>query len=446
MLFKKKNISSLHVPHNKNTASCAPLQISAPKEVVIPMNMQSGHDAEPVVAVGDHVYLGQLIAREEGRNSSPIHASVSGTVKEIAPIKLAGGKNVVAITIENDGKMEADPEMKAPTVTNLDEFLDAVRASGVLGLGGAAFPVWAKLDAVRRNEIETILVNGAECEPYITSDHRMMVDYSDLVAKGVKLMQEHMNVPKIVIAIENNKQDAIDKLGEIFKNDPGVEIYPLETVYPQGAKQVLLYNVTGKVVKGGQRMAALGVLIINVSSVAKLAQYIETGMPLVDRIVTVDGTAVKEPKNLLVPIGTPVSHLLSEVEMKSEPGKILIGGPMLGHAITELDDPVIKATNAILAFEEKDSVELEPTACIRCGRCMANCPVGLNIVGVARAMNIKDEDARAERLTQLGLKQCIECACCSYVCPAQRPVLSKNLEAKRFLKAYNAAKKEEGGK
>lgn len=193
-------------------------------------------------------------------------------------------------------------------------------------------------------------------------------------------------------------------------------------------------------------MAALGVLIINVSSVAKLAQYIETGMPLVDRIVTVDGTAVKEPKNLLVPIGTPVSHLLSEVEMKSEPGKILIGGPMLGHAITELDDPVIKATNAILAFEEKDSVELEPTACIRCGRCMANCPVGLNIVAVGRAMNIQDEDARAERLTQLGLKQCIECACCSYVCPAQRPVLSKNLEAKRFLRAYNAAKKEEGGK
>ena len=446
MLFKKKNISSLHVPHNKNTASCAPLQISAPKEVVIPMNMQSGHDAEPVVTVGDHVYVGQLIAREEGRNSSPTHASVSGTVKEIAPIKLAGGKEVVAITIENDGKMEVDPEMKAPTVTNLDEFLDAVRASGVVGLGGAAFPVWAKLDAVRRNEIETILVNGAECEPYITSDHRMMVDYSDLVAKGVKLMQEHMNVPKIVIAIENNKQDAIDKLGEIFKNDPGVEIYPLETVYPQGAKQVLLYNVTGKVVKGGQRMAALGVLIINVSSVAKLAQYIETGMPLVDRIVTVDGTAVKEPKNLLVPIGTPVSHLLSEVEMKSEPGKILIGGPMLGHAITELDDPVIKATNAILAFEEKDSVELEPTDCIRCGRCMANCPVGLNIVGIARAMNKKDEDERAAALTKLGLKQCIECACCSYVCPAQRPVLSKNLEAKRFLRAYNAAKKEEGGK
>ena len=303
MLFKK-NISSLHVPHNKNTEACAPVQVSAPKEVVIPMNMQSGHDAEPIVNVGDHVYVGQLIAREEGRNSSPVHASVSGTVTNIAPIKLAGGKEVVAITIENDGKMEADPEMKAPTVTNLDEFLDAVRASGVVGLGGAAFPVWAKLDAVRRNEIETILVNGAECEPYITSDHRMMLDYSDMVAKGVKLMQEHMNVPKIVIAIENNKQDAIDKLGEIFKNDPGVEIYPLETVYPQGAKQVLLYNVTGKVVKGGQRMAALGVLIINVSSVAKLAEYIETGMPLVDRIVTVDGTAVKEPKNLLVPIGT----------------------------------------------------------------------------------------------------------------------------------------------
>lgn len=410
------------------------------------MNMQSGHDAEPVVSVGDHVYVGQLVAREEGRASSPVHASVSGTVTEIAPIQTADGSDtVMAIRIENDGTMERDPNMKAPTVTNLDEFLDAVRASGVVGLGGAAFPVWAKLEAVRRNEIETILINGAECEPYITSDHRMMLDHSDLVIKGAKMMQKFMNVPKIVIAIENNKQDAIDKLSEMTKDEPGIEIYPLETVYPQGAKQVLLYNVTGKVVKGGQRMAALGVLIINVSSVATLANYIETGMPLVERIITVDGSAVKEPKNLVAPIGTPISHLLNNVEMNSEPGKVLIGGPMLGHAITELNYPVIKATNAILALDEKDSVELEPSPCIHCGRCMENCPVGLNVVGIERAMAKKDEDERAAALTKLGLKQCIECACCSYVCPAHRPVLAGNLKAKRFLRQYNAAKKE-GGK
>ena len=444
MIFKK-NISSLHVPHNKNTAGSVPVPVSAPREVVLPMNMQSGHEAVPVVNVGDHVYLGQLIAKEEGRASSPVHASVSGTVTEIAPIRLAGDREVLAIRIENDGKMERHPDMKAPVVTNLDEFLEAVRNSGVVGLGGAAFPVWAKLDAVRNNEIETILVNGAECEPYITSDHRMMLDRSDLVVRGVNLMKEHMKVPRVVIAIENNKQDAIDKMKELFRDDPAVEIYPLETVYPQGAKQVLLYNVTGQVVKGGQRMASLGVLIINVSSVAKLAEYIETGMPLVDRIVTVDGSAVKEPKNLIVPIGTPIRHLLNEVEMKAEPGKILIGGPMLGHAITELDSPVIKATNAILAFEEKDSIDLEASSCIRCGRCMANCPVGLNVVGIERAMAKKDEDERAAALTKLGLKQCIECACCSYVCPAHRPILARNLEGKEFLKKYNAAKKE-GGK
>lgn len=444
MIFKK-NISSLHVPHNKNTAGSVPVPVSAPREVVLPMNMQSGHEAVPVVNVGDHVYLGQLIAKEEGRASSPVHASVSGTVTEIAPIRLAGDREVLAIRIENDGKMERHPDMKAPVVTNLDEFLEAVRNSGVVGLGGAAFPVWAKLDAVRNNEIETILVNGAECEPYITSDHRMMLDRSDLVVRGVNLMKEHMKVPRVVIAIENNKQDAIDKMKELFRDDPAVEIYPLETVYPQGAKQVLLYNVTGKVVKGGQRMASLGVLIINVSSVAKLAEYIETGMPLVDRIVTVDGSAVKEPKNLIVPIGTPIRHLLNEVEMKAEPGKILIGGPMLGHAITELDSPVIKATNAILAFEEKDSIDWEASSCIRCGRCMANCPVGLNVVGIERAMAKKDEDERAAALTKLGLKQCIECACCSYVCPAHRPILARNLEGKEFLKKYNAAKKE-GGK
>ena len=440
MIFKK-DISSLHVNHNKNTAGCLPIQIAPPAEVLLPMNMQSGHDAEPIVAVGDHVRIGQLIAREEGRFSAPVHATISGTVAEIAPIKQPNGKEVMAIRIESDGLMEIDPEIKSPTVTNLDEFLNAIRESGVVGLGGAAFPVWAKLDAARTNEIDTVLVNAAECEPYITSDHRMMVDHTDLVKKGVELLKTYI-CKKVVICIEANKPDAINALNEAFKGDDRVEIRVLNTVYPQGAKQVLLYNVTGKVVKGGQRLASLGVLIINVSSLAKVAQYIETGMPLVDRIVTVDGSAIKNPKNLIVPIGTRVSHLLEETGLKAEPGKVLIGGPMLGRAVTSTEDPIIKATSAILAFNEKDSVFPEPSACIHCGRCVSKCPIGLDPTEIARALTIKDEDEKAAVLKDVAVRQCIECACCSYVCPAHRPLMEQNLQAKDFLWKYNAAKKE----
>ena len=443
MLFKRKNISSLHVPHNKHTDGCVPAAIACPKEVVLPMSMHSGAPANPIVKVGDYVRVGQLIAEEGGPISAPVHATISGTVAEIAPIKLFGGREVNAIRIESDGKMEVDPSVQPPAhPKDLQEFLETVRASGVVGLGGAAFPVWKKLAAAERNEIDTVLINAAECEPYITSDHRMMLDHTELLVKGIELMKEFLKAKKCVICIENNKADAMEKLKGIFAGDDRVEICELPTIYPQGAKQVLLYNVTGKVVKGGQRLASLGVIIINVSSLSKVAHYFLTGMPLVDRIVTVDGSAVAEAKNLIVPVGTRVSALLEETGLKTEPGKVLIGGPMLGRAVGTTDDPIVKATSAILAFDEEDAVLPEESPCIRCGRCVSICPASLNPDAIARAMDIEDEDEKAEALTKAGARQCIECACCSYVCPANRPILENNLKAMNFLWAYNKAKQE----
>ena len=445
MIFKK-DLSSLHVPHNKHTAGCTPVPMTTPKEVLLPMNMHSGAPAVPTVSVGDHVYVGQLIAQEDGNISAPVHATVSGTVVEIAPVQQAGGRAVTAIRIESDGKMEVDPSIVPPAKPkDLAEFLATVRASGVVGLGGAAFPVWKKLAAAETNQIDTVLINGAECEPYITSDHRMMLDHSDLLKKGVELMKEYLKAKKCVICIEKNKADAIAKLKEVFAGDDAVEIRELKTIYPQGAKQVLLYNVTGKVVKGGQRLASLGVIIINVSSLSKVAHYMETGMPLVDRIVTVDGSAVKEPKNLIVPIGTRVSDLLDEVGIASEPGKVLIGGPMLGKAVATLDDPIIKATSAILAFNQKDALDLQPSACIRCGRCLAVCPASLDPSAIGKAMRMEDGDDKAAALTKSGARQCIECACCSYVCPAHRPIMENNKKAYQWLRSYERAKKEKEG-
>ena len=441
MIFKK-NISSLHLPHNKHTAGCKPEKIAAPKEVLLPMDMHSGGLAVPVVSVGEYVRVGQLIAKEDGRFSSPVHATVSGTVVEISPIPRASGKEVLAIRIENDGKMEKDPSVKAPVINNCDEFLQAVRESGAVGLGGAAFPTWAKLNEMRNEEytVDTVLVNAAECEPYITSDHRMMVDHPELIVEGVEYLRKYMNEylkdARFVIFIEKNKHDAIAKMKEVFAGKEYVEIQELKAIYPQGAKQVMLYNATGRVSIAGKRFPYFHAIIINVSSLAKMAEYLSTGMPLVERIVTVDGPAVKEPKNLIAPIGTRISELLKETGLKAEAGKVVVGGPMNGNAVCSVDDPIVKVSNCILVFDEKNSVLPEPANCIHCGRCINKCPIKINVPAVEDAMKVKDEAKREELLIATGVRQCVDCGCCSYVCPAHRHLLATNQDAKWWLKDY----------
>ena len=452
MNFRKK-ISALKVPHHKNTAGMHSVRISPPKEVLLPMSMHSGAPAVPVVEVGDHVRIGQLIAREDGKISSPVHATISGTVKAIETFTPNGGRPGLAIRIESDGKMEKDPNIVPPQIHDLDSFLAAVQESGIVGLGGAAFPLWAKLDAVRRNPIKTVLVNGAECEPYITSDNRTMVENSGYIVKGVELLREYLKAEEFIIGIEENKPDAIEEMRRVFAGDSTVNVMPLKSVYPQGAKQVLLYNATGKVVAEGQRLAELNVIIINITSLAKMAQYIEDGMPLVEKCLTVDGSAIKEPKNLIVPIGTPIRYLVEQAGgLKSEPGKVIYGGPMMGKTARSLDEPVIKASNAIIVMDQKDAQKAEPSPCIHCGRCVATCPLSLNPTAFAKAMDIEDEDKRAAILNREKVQLCMECGCCSYVCPAHRPLAENNSAARSFIRKYNkaaaekAAENKEGGK
>ena len=446
-----KNISSLHVPHNKHTDKLDPIRIAVPSEVVLPMNMHSGHDAEPIVNVGDYVRVGQLIAREEGRFSSPVHATVSGTVVEIAPIKHGDGKEVIAIRIESDGKMEADPNLKAPVINNCDEFLQAVRESGVVGLGGAAFPTWAKFNEAKNPDykVDTVLVNAAECEPYITSDHKMMTLHPDLISDGIeylrKYMSEYLGEAVFKICIEKNKPDAIEVLKKTFEGKDYVVIHELDAIYPQGAKQVMLYNATGRVAVAGKRFPSFGALIINVSSLAKMAEYLNTGMPLVERIVTVDGPAVTEPKIVIAPIGTRISYLMEQVTVEGEIGKVVVGGPMNGTAVFSTESPIVKVANAVLIFGEKESVLPDYSACIHCGRCIDKCPVNIDVVSVERHLRNSNEEKREKRLIETGVRQCVDCGCCSYVCPANRPLLAWNQDAKWWLKQYAASKKE-GGK
>jgi len=410
-----------------------------PAVVSIPMSMHIGAPAKPVVKVGDEVKVGQLLAEAGGFVSSPIHSSVSGKVKKLDDILSANGQYVTTIIIETDGNQEILEGLEPPEVTDLDSFLEAVKNSGVVGLGGAGFPTAVKLK-VDLERIEAVIVNGAECEPYITSDTRTMIDDAQWVIEGVKLLQKYLKVKRTVIGIEDNKPKCIKKLKELTKDEGGIEIMALPAVYPQGAEKVLIYNSVGKIVPEGKLPIDVGAIVVNCTTLACIAKYIKTGMPLTEKIVTVDGSCVEEPKNVIAPIGASMKDVFEFCGgFKSEPAKVLYGGPMMGIAVYDLEEPILKNTNAILAFNKKDADLPEPTNCIRCGRCVGVCPVDLTPVAIESAYMARKGDL----LKALKVNLCIECGCCSYVCPAKRQLLQGNRLAKAFLNKHIAEEKAE---
>ncbi|NCC68812.1 MAG: electron transport complex subunit RsxC, partial [Clostridia bacterium] len=363
---------------------------------------------------------------------------VSGKVKKIDNMLMSGGQFVPAIVIETDGQQTVLEEIAPPNVTNLQEFIEAVRQSGVVGLGGAGFPTAVKLSVKDLSVIEAVIINGAECEPYITSDTRTMIDDADLVWEGIELLKKFMQVKRIIIGIEDNKPQCINNFRKMCKAGDGVEVKALPALYPQGGEKVLIFNTTGRVVPEGKLPIDVGTIVINCTTLAAIAKYIKTGMPLIEKCVTVDGSAVKNPQNVIVPIGTPVKDIFEFCGgFKSEPKKVLYGGPMMGLAIPGMDAPILKNTNAILAFAEKDAVLTEETACIKCGRCIAHCPLNLSPVDIETAFKLKNP----ETLGQLKVNLCMECGCCSYVCPANRPLVQVNKLAKAMLRNYQSEQK-----
>lgn len=439
-------LGKTHLPHCKGTANMKPVRITGVRSVIIPLSQHIGAPAVPVCKVGDTVYVGTLIGECGGYVSANIHSSVSGTVKKIDSILQSSGRTVPAIVIESDGLMTPDPAITAPKIESLDDLSSAVKASGLVGLGGAGFPTHVKIDGAKESKIDKIVINAAECEPYITSDTRTMLDDTDYVRRGIELLTRFIDAD-VIIGIEKNKVEPIEKLTSAFADMPRVSVMSLPNTYPQGGEKILIYNTTAREVPEGGLPSDVGVLIMNVTSVAFLAKYAETGMPLVEKCVTFDGGAVKEPKNVIVPIGTPVG-VLAELAggFKSEPGKVLYGGPMMGVAMCSLDEPVMKNTNAITALSRGQSERAESTACIHCGRCVGICPMGLNPTSFAKAMNLDDHTERAERLTSAKITLCIECGSCSFVCPAKRPLVETNRLAKAELREYLAAQKSNNSK
>ncbi len=435
------------VPHRKNTSAMESVVMPAPKEVIIPMQQHIGAPCKVCVNVGDKVFVGTKVGEAVSYVSAPIHSSVSGTVKKLIRVTLPAGNECDGVLIESDGENTLNPEIKPPVVDTKEEFLTAIRESGLVGLGGAGFPAHVKLNVPEDKNIDTLIINCAECEPYITADHREVLENSWAIMSGVYAVKELLGIKRAIIGIENNKPDAIKILTEIADNekyDPEdlVTVVALKSSYPQGAEKVLIKALTNREVPEGKLPSDVGCVVMNVASIAFISDYLKTGIPLVKKRLTVDGSAVKNPQNVIVPLGTPIHDLLEFCGgFKEEPFKILMGGPMMGIALVDDTLPVLKQNNAILAFGKKEARLSEETACIRCGRCVNACPMNLMPTKLCDAIKKGD----FEEMEKYHIMNCMECGCCSYSCPAKRHIVQTIKVGKAQLRA-ELAKRKEGNK
>ncbi len=418
------------LPHLKSSAETETVIMTPPAVVKIPLQQHIGAPAKPVVKKGDKVFVGTLIAESSGYVSAPVHSSVSGTVKEISCLEGSGE----CVVIESDSLMEKDPELKPFEVKEPADIAAAADKCGLVGLGGAGFPASVKLTLKEDSNIDTLIINAAECEPYITSDYRECMEGYDDVIEGVYLLKDILKIPKVIICVESNKKKAIEKLYEIATdkrdNDDTVKLMRLPTKYPQGAEKVIIYSATGRRVPLGKLPSDVGCIVMNVTSVATLYRFIKAGLPLVSKRVTVDGNAVETPKNVIVPIGTPIKELLEFVGgVDADADEIIMGGPMMGVDVYNENAVVEKRNNAITVM--KSPAKTTPTtACIRCGRCANACPMQLYPASVDAALSFGD----SKNIANLNVNYCMECGSCAFVCPAKRPLTQTMRLAKALLK------------
>ena len=429
-------LRGIHPPHRKNTIKKPTVRMTAPQSVTIPLAMHIGKPAIPAVKIGDTVKVGTKIGEADGKFSSNVYSSISGKVTRLTEFIQPGGAAATAVVIESDGEMSPEPTICPPTVNSKDELISAIRESGIVGLGGAGFPTHVKLD-VQPERIEYLIINGAECEPYVTSDTVTMLTRADDMAYALKQLYRFMGIKNVIIGIENNKKDAITAMRTMAASITGCEVSvkSLPSVYPQGGEKVLIYHTTGRKVPVGKLPIDVGCIVLNCTTLACIGAYLRTGMPLVEKCVTVDGGAVKNPQNVIAPIGTLIEDLFAFCGgLSAQPAKIIYGGPMMGVTALNAGYPVMKNTNAILALTEKEARLPKSTACIRCGACTNTCPFGLAPAAIGAAYEKKD----TEELKALSVISCMECGCCSFVCPANRPLVQMNKLSKQLLKEKQA--------
>ena len=410
--------------HKEITAAMAVTKMKVPEKVVIPLQQHIGAPCEPLesIEVGSQVKKGQKIADSKGFVSAPIHASVSGTITAIGPYNHPLGRPVQTVSIESDGEDIWDEQIKpAGDLEKLtpEQIRKIVREAGIVGLGGATFPAHVKLSPPPEKKIDIVIINGAECEPYLTADHRVMLENPEEIIFGLKVMIKALGAEKGVIGIEDNKSDAIRVMEQVISENDNISIARLHTKYPQGAEKMLIQVTTGRKVPAGGLPLDIGVVNHNVGTAVAITNAIREGKPLIERVLTVTGAGVNRPANLLVRVGTLVSEVLDSCGgLNDSTLKLIIGGPMMGLAQPSADIPVIKGTSGILALTDQDVYLAESSPCIRCAKCVDACPVLLLPTAIAQAA----EHELFKRAEKLHAVDCFECGCCSYVCPSKIPL------------------------
>ena len=431
----------VHPDDHKRPAADAPLRtLPLPARLYVPLLQHVGQPARPVVLVGQEVLKGQLIAEPQGRISAPVHAPTSGRIVAIGEITAPhpSGLPFEAITLETDGHdrafeadVPADPFALAPA-----EVTALIAAAGVVGLGGATFPSSVKLTLGKRSEIDTLIVNGGECEPYLSCDDRIMRDRAADVIDGVRLMLHCTGAREALVGIEDNKPEAIAAMRRAAARFPEIKVRPVPARYPTGSDRQLIETLTGKEVPSDCRAADVGVIVNNVSTAAAVHRAVRFGEPLIRRIVTINGGAVWQPGNILAPVGTLAADLLDFAGLKCEPARLVMGGPMMGAVLPHAKVPIVKGTAGILAFNEEEIAIPEAGPCIRCGTCVQACPIGL--LPLEMAANVRAGDLQAA--ASLGLSDCISCGCCAYICPSHIPLVQFFSHAKGELWAQERDK------
>lgn len=429
-----------HVAEHKHTRNLPIEKMPAPAELHIPMSQHIGVHCTPTVNVGDRVLRGQVIGEVENGLGCPVHSSVSGKVKAITSYNDANAQPIKTVVIENDGAYELHPDIKPLekklTETTTEEIIEVVRRSGISGMGGASFPAYAKISSAI-GKVNKLIINCAECEPFITANHRLMLERPAEIINGTKILLKAFGLREADIAVEDNKLDAADRLEEKIGDSKMIRVKIMKTKYPQGDERQLVYALTGKEIPTGKLPSDVGCVIFNAETCAAIYRAFAMGLPLIERIVTVSGDCVMTPKNVLVPIGTTYKDLIDFCGgLKKQPKKIISGGPMMGFAQWDINSPVVKGTSAILAFSE-DMCHEEKTdySCIRCGRCVKNCPMRLMPNYLAQF----SRKGRHEDAESYDVMSCVECGTCSYNCPAGVPIVQYIRVSKGALKAKKAA-------
>lgn len=431
----------VHPYEGKELSEHKPVQILMPKgDLVYPMSQHIGAPAIPLVKKGDKVLAGQKIGEASGFISANVICSVSGTVKAVEPRRVANGAMVNSIVVENDGEYTAVEGLGAdrdPAKLSKQEIRDIVKEAGIVGLGGAGFPTHVKLAPKDESKIEYILVNGAECEPYLTSDYRLMMEEPEKLVGGLKVILQLFDNAKGVIGIENNKPEAIKKLQELVKGESRIEVCPLQTKYPQGGERSLIYAVTGRKVNSSMLPADAGCIVDNVDTVISVYNAVCKTTPLMRRVVTVTGDAIANPQNFQVKIGTNMQELIEAAGgFKTEPEKLIAGGPMMGMALFGTDIPVTKTNSALLCMSKDEVAANAETPCIRCGKCVSVCPSHIVPVKMMKAALKGD----CETFEKVGGMECMECGSCTFICPAKRPLTQAFKEMRKTV-AANRRKK-----